>query len=149
MSENADNYQNLQDMMKFEVDNNMINPKAKDTSTGTRNLLRLHRALEYIIMFLKGVSDLETDAKCCPLSQDAYNNSLKKFHPWIVQKGALLAMHMLPTKRGLLEKVSGAQFESDKYNKAEELVPHGVKVMQEVYDKTNEIYVQFDLLNLP
>ena len=147
--ENADKYENVQDMVAYEVDNKLIKPKARDSSTGSRNLLRLHRALEYIMAFLKGVPDLEVDAKCCPLSQEAYKATLMKHHMWVVQKAALLAMHMLPFKRGLLEKVCGKEFGSEEYKRAEEILPVGVKVMEEVYAKTNEVYVQYDILNLP
>jgi len=147
--ENASEYQNVQDMIAYEVKSNLIKPKARDSSTGARNLLRLHRALEYIIAFLKGIPDLGTDEKCCPLSQDAYKRTLMKHHPWVVQKAATLAMHMLPLKKGLLEKVSGKEFGSDEYKAAEEILPRGVKVMEEVYAKTEEIYKQHDLLTLP
>jgi len=147
--EHANEYENIEDMIAFEVKNNLIKPKAKDSTTGARNLLRLHRALEYIVAFLKGVPALDVDEKCCPLSQDAYKKTLMKHHPWVIQKAATLAMHMLPLKRGLLEKVCGKDFGSEEYKVAEEILPVGVKVMEEVYQKINEIYVQYDLLNLP
>merc|ERR1712110_851639 len=72
--ENASEYQNVQDMIAYEVKSNLIKPKARDSSTGARNLLRLHRALEYIIAFLKGIPDLGTDEKCCPLSRCVQKN---------------------------------------------------------------------------
>ena len=147
--ENADKYENVQDMVAYEVDNKLIKPKARDSSTGSRNLLRLHRALEYIIAFLKGVPDLEVDAKCCTLSQEAYKGTLMKHHMWVVQKAALLAMHMLPFKQGLIEKICGKELGSEEYKMAEEILPVGVKVMEEVYAKTNEVYVQYGILNLP
>ena len=37
--------------------------------------------------------------KLVSVSQEAYKKTLQKFHPWVVQKAALLAMHMLPTKQ--------------------------------------------------
>jgi len=52
--EQSEKYQFVQSMIQYEVDNNLIKHKAKDSSTGTRNLLRLHRALEYIVAFLEG-----------------------------------------------------------------------------------------------
>ena len=52
--EQSEKYQSVQSMIQYEVDNNLIKHKAKDSSTGTRNLLRLHRALEYIVAFLDG-----------------------------------------------------------------------------------------------
>ena len=52
--EQSEKYLTVQSMIQYEVDNNLIKYKAKDSSTGTRNLLRLHRALEYIAAFLDG-----------------------------------------------------------------------------------------------
>ena len=84
--ENGDKYLTVQSMLQHEIDNKLIKHKAKDSNTGTRNLLRLHRALEYIIAFLEGVQGLEAQEKCCPLSQEAYKKTLMKYHPWVVQK---------------------------------------------------------------
>ena len=53
--ESGDKYLTVQSMVQHEIENDMIKHKAKDSSTGTRNLLRLHRALEYIVAFLEGV----------------------------------------------------------------------------------------------
>ena len=136
-------------MIAYEVNNKLIKPKARDSGTGARNLLRLHRALEYIIAFLKGVSDLGVDDKCSTLSQEAYKKTLIKHHPSVVQKAALLAMNLLPYKKGLIEKVSGKDFGSDEYKAAEDLLHVSVKVMEDVYAKTNEVYVQYKLLHLP
>ena len=45
-------YVSIQTMTEYEVKGNMIKFKARDSTTGSRNLLRLQRALEYIIAFL-------------------------------------------------------------------------------------------------
>jgi hypothetical protein len=42
---------------------------------------------------------LELSEKLVSVSQESYKKTLQKFHPWVVQKAALLAMHMLPTKQ--------------------------------------------------
>ena len=39
------------------------------------------------------------------MSQEAYRATLMKFHPWIVQKAALAAMNLLPTREGLIQKI--------------------------------------------
>lgn len=91
--ENGDKYLTVQSMLQHEIDNKLIKHKAKDSNTGTRNLLRLHRALEYIIAFLEGVQGLEAQEKCCPLSQEAYKKTLMKYHPWVVQKVYCSSQH--------------------------------------------------------
>jgi len=146
-SESSEHYQDVHSMLKYEVDSKLIKYKAKDSKTGSRNLLRLHRALEYIVAFLEEVPNLETNDKCCTISQNAYKATLQKFHPWVVQKAALLAMNLLPTKAGLIEKICGE--DEAKIKRAHEALPAAVKAMQSVYKKTEEVYLEFELLNLP
>ena len=146
--ENAAKYETIQSMLAHEIETNMIKPKAKDSTTGTRNLLRLHRALEYINSFLEGVPGLENEEKCCGMSQEAYKKTLIKFHPWVVQKAALMAMHMLPTKEGLIQKICDDPNE-DKIKEVTETLNAAVQAMQKVYDITQELYKEKELLNLP
>lgn len=146
-SEAKDNYQDVKAMIKYEVDNKLIKPKARDSRTGARNLLRLHRALEYIIAFLEQVPEMELTDKCCPASQSAYKTTLQKHHPWVVQKAALLAMNLLPTKAGLIEKICGS--DEEKIKRAEQALPSAVKAMKSVYDQTEAVYKEYELLTLP
>ena len=146
--EHTEKYESVQSMLTHEVETNMIKPKAKDSTTGTRNLLRLHRALEYIISFLEGVPSLENQDKCCGMSQEAYKKTLMKFHPWVVQKAAMMAMHMLPTKEGLIQKICDAPDE-DKIKEVAKTLEEAVQAMQKVYEITQELYKEKDLLSLP
>jgi len=146
--EQADKYESVQSMLAHEIETNMIKPKAKDSTTGTRNLLRLHRALEYIISFLEGVPSLENQDKCCGMSQEAYKKTLMKFHPWVVQKAAMMAMHMLPTKEGLIQKICDAPDE-DKIKEVTKTLKEAIQAMQKVYEITQELYKEKDLLSLP
>ena len=50
-------------------------------------------------------AEIGYEDKCCPVSQEAYKATLMKFHPWILQKVALAAMNLLPTKEGLIQKI--------------------------------------------
>jgi len=146
--ENAAKYETIQSMLAFEIESNMIKPKAKDSSTGTRNLLRLHRALEYIEAFLNGVPALESNDKCCQMSQEAYKKTLMKYHPWVVQKAASMAMNLLPTKKGLIQKFCDPDDE-EAIKKATDTLQDAVKAMNKVYVATQELYNEKDLLNLP
>ncbi len=147
--EAADKYVSIQTMLEYEVEADLIKRKAKDSTTGARNLLRLHRALEYINAFLDAIPALEMTEKCCGISQEAYKKTLIKFHPWIVQKAALMAMHMLPTKEGLIHKICEDAHNEEEYNAAASTLEAAVKAMKAVYDKTEEEYKKKDLLSLP
>jgi len=85
--------------------------------------------------------------KLCGPSQEAYKNTLQKHHAWIVQKAALLAMKMLPTKQGLLSKIA-AESEPEQI-KAKETLSSAVAAMKDVYKRTDKIFEEKDLLNLP
>merc|ERR1719219_2642148 len=50
--ETGSHYVSIQTMTAYEVKENLIKYKARDSTTGSRNLLRLQRALEYIIAFM-------------------------------------------------------------------------------------------------
>ena len=120
---------------------------ARDDPSGSRNLLRLHRALEFIVLFMESINKLDNPDKCVASAQDAYKVTLEKYHPWIVQKAALLAMHMLPTKEGLLVKVCGDNAENQE--KAIQNFNQAIKAMKVVYDETDHIYKENGLIDLP
>merc|ERR1712020_436641 len=141
-------YETVQSMLQHEIETNMIKPKARDSTTGTRNLLRLHRALEYINAFLDGVPELDANDKCCPVSQAAYKKTLMKFHPWVVQKAALTAMYMLPTREGLISIICEPTDE-EAIKKSAETLEKAVLAMKKVYDVTQEVYKEKELLALP
>ena len=104
------------------MEHDLIKTKKKDDPSGSRTLLRLHRALEYIIAFLHKLDDIQDADLCSVISVEAYEATLMKYHPWVVQvfrclismmkhntelhqKAAKLAMKLLPTKGGLILKV--------------------------------------------
>ena len=80
-------------MSSIQVENNLIKTKKKDDPSGSRTLLRLHRALEYVYEFLSCLEDLDDDPYLGQVSKDAYEKSLQKYHPWIVQVGANIYHH--------------------------------------------------------
>lgn len=74
--------------------------------TTDKLLHAMHTSVEdFIKLFLQKVGDLRDEDKTCSVCQEAYNSTLANFHPWIVRKGATVAMYALPTRAGLLQKV--------------------------------------------
>ena len=67
------------------VEHDLIKTKKKDDPSGSRTLLRLHRALEYIIAFLHKLDDIQDADLCSVISVEAYEATLMKYHPWVVQ----------------------------------------------------------------
>ena len=65
--------------------NNLVKTKKKDDPSGSRTLLRLHRALEYITAFLDRLEGMKDEDYCSVTSREAYETTLMKYHPWVVQ----------------------------------------------------------------
>lgn len=65
-------YDDVKSMVKHELAEKAIKFKAKDDPSGTRNLLRLHRALEFIVMFMESLGKLEDEEKCVGVAHEAY-----------------------------------------------------------------------------
>lgn len=140
-------YETINTMVDYEIKEKLIKPKAKETTSGTRNLLRLHRALEFISKFLHDLPAMEMADKCCTPAQAAYKQTLIKYHPWVVQKAALMAMHMLPTKVDLIRNICEETDEAIAH--ATETLIKAVKAMDDVFNRTQEIYQTHNLLDLP
>jgi len=147
-SEEKDKYVTIQMMLTYEEEKGMVKRKKNDDPSGSRTLLRLHRALEYIIAFLDACQGLADDDRCSIVSRTAYENTLMKYHPWVVQKAAKLAMGLLPTKKGLIDKLvpSGDPAE---IKKASEDLPKAVEAMKKVYNATQLFYKEKNLLDIP
>jgi len=146
--EEKEHYQNCKAMIDYEVEHDLIKTKKKDDPSGSRTLLRLHRALEYIIAFLHKLDDIQDADLCSVISVEAYEATLMKYHPWVVQKAAKLAMKLLPTKGGLILKVHPEGSEEG-IKKTLENFPKAVTAMRAAYDALHVHYEEKDLLNIP
>ncbi|XP_058067340.1 ceramide-1-phosphate transfer protein [Anopheles bellator] len=139
--ENSDSFVTIRTMMEYERDSNLLNKK--DYVSGSRTLLRLHRGLDFIQEFLKRVSELEGDVKTNVVCQSAYNDTLAQFHPWLIRKGANVAMYALPTRDQLLDRVCLD------VSVAMKMLPEMLSVTRSVYDRTQDLYTKYDLHGLP
>lgn len=86
------------------------------------------------------LSPSEKTSACC---QIAYNQTLAQYHPWLVRKGAIVAMYTMPTRDQLLNKVC-LDVEC-----AIQLLPEMLETTKNVYDRTQQLFNDFDLHGLP
>ncbi|NWV71323.1 CPTP protein, partial [Malurus elegans] len=93
-------YVSLQSMVLQELAAGPAALRARPDS-GCRTLLRLHRALRWLQLFLEGLRS--GDPRTSVLCADAYNASLAAHHPWVVRKAATLAFCALPSRDAFLE----------------------------------------------
>lgn len=140
-------YRTIHSMIDYEAEQGLIQWKKSHDQSGSRHLLILHRALEYVVAFLERLDEIGELDKCTNISRMAYEATLMKYHPWVVQKGAKLAMNLLPTKRGIVLKVvpSGDQAEVEK---AYQDFHRTVECMRIAYTRAETICSQFKLQTL-
>ncbi len=87
------NYETIQSMISYEIESGRI--QTKDTSifiqpgkplpNGCRTLLRLHRALAFISLFLSQMCLAADDASSASIACNAYSATLARFHSWPVR----------------------------------------------------------------
>lgn len=99
--------------------------------------------LEFVYEFLSRLSELSECDKIHGCCKSAYNDTLAKHHPWVIRKGALVAMYALPTQGELLKRVC------INVPRAIETLPEMLKNTKCVYDRTEKLYTLYDLHALP
>lgn len=136
-------YITVQSMVDFEVDRQITKIKAKLPS-GSRTLLRLHRALEFISLFLQKMGGLSEEDKLSAVASEAYDATLSKHHPWLVRKGVALALYTLPSMGQLRERL-----QIDSSENSILLLAEIVSSINPVYDTVEKVYSDNDILALP
>ena len=133
-------------MVNYEVTNNLTKARVNNgkTPSGSRTLLRLHRALEFILSFMREIHTLKQNDGMHRIASDAYNSTLSKYHSWLIRKGVGLALYTLPTAGQLVERM-GAESTDDLLRTINQVIESG----QPVYDTVQKVYEEHDLLNLP
>lgn len=144
-SKHGEKYVFIQSMLDFEIENDLTR-KTTHPLSGSRTLLRLHRALAFTMLFMSKLSQSTDDDSSYYMAKDAYNESLANFHPWIIRKAALWAMYTLPKVGDFIKKI--AQPNMDK-GKTKQLLKEVTDAMKQVYDFTEELYTKHNLHDLP
>uniref|UniRef100_UPI00398EB454 ceramide-1-phosphate transfer protein n=1 Tax=Pristiophorus japonicus TaxID=55135 RepID=UPI00398EB454 len=144
--ENDQEYRTIQSMVAYEVDQNLVDvmKRGEHWDSGCRTLLRLHRALRWLQLFLEKLRVASDDSKTSVLCAEAYNDSLANYHPWIVRKAATVAFYMLPSRAGFCEIMNMGTTE-----KVVAALGEAGPLISKAYDITQDLYSQHGLLDLP
>lgn len=136
-----EHFKTVQTLMSYEKDSDLFSDAAY--VSGSRTLLRLHRGLEFIYEFLQKLAELGENEKTSGCCKSSYNNTLAKYHPWVIRKAANVAMYALPCQGDLLRKVC------IDVPKAVQDLPEMLKITKIVYDRIERLYTTHDLHWLP
>ncbi|TSL61188.1 Ceramide-1-phosphate transfer protein [Bagarius yarrelli] len=144
--ENGTHYLTVQSMVKYELDNELVDltKRGSHPESGCRTLLRLHRALRWLQLFLESLRTSTEDSKTSVMCSDAYNASLAQYHPWFIRKAAGLALCTLPGRDAFFE-VMNAGSQQEVITMLGEALP----LIAEVYQITEDLYAKNNLLELP
>ncbi|BHF67033.1 transfer protein [Sparganum proliferum] len=149
-----ENFVSVGKMCAFETSQYKDNkPVGKLLTYGSRNLLRLHRALLFIIYLFERVCSEPDEKTLCELAQSAYDETLAKHHPWVVRNAVNVAFHALPYRQQFIESMVAAQPPDSQLNTVDAcrdfLLKQGIPALKKAYDVTEAIYKKFDMLDLP
>jgi hypothetical protein len=97
----------------------------------------------FIREFLQKLGDLEPNGKTHSICYEAYEMTLAPYHPWIIRKGATVAMYALPTRDQLINKVCAD------VDVAFAVLPDMLESSKKIYDRTQNLYTVYELHGLP
>ncbi|XP_063737753.1 LOW QUALITY PROTEIN: ceramide-1-phosphate transfer protein [Eleginops maclovinus] len=139
-------YVSLQSMVQYELQSELVDQKQRGghPESGCRTLLRLHRALRWLQLFLEGLRVSGEDGSPPALCSQAYHQSLAQHHPWLIRTAAGVAFRMLPSRASFLQLMNAGPPEQ-----AVLVLGEALPLLGEVYSITEELYAQHNLLNLP
>ncbi|CAH2042692.1 unnamed protein product, partial [Iphiclides podalirius] len=137
-------YESFKKMMKYEKETTLH--EKNGFVSGSRTMLRLHRGLDFIRLFLKRLSESDDAVNTCTTCQCSYNETLAEYHPWYIRKAATLAMHALPSRPDLLKKIFGSE---ESLKDAMAVLPQTLRSCDEVYQRVQQLYTEFDFHGLP
>ena len=107
-------------------------------------MLRLHRALRWLQLFLEGIRTSPEDARTSALCTDSYNASLATYHPWIIRRAVTVAFCALPTRKVFLESMNVGSSQQ-----AVEMLDEALPFIERVYNISQKLYAEHALLDLP
>uniref|UniRef100_A0A1A7XT80 Ceramide-1-phosphate transfer protein n=1 Tax=Iconisemion striatum TaxID=60296 RepID=A0A1A7XT80_9TELE len=144
--ESSSHYVTVQSMVRYELENQLVdvNKTGIYPESGCRTLLRLHRALRWLELFLERLRTSDKDSKTSVMCSESYNESLAQHHPWLVRKAAGLAFVVLPGRSAFFEVMNVGPPEQ-----VVAVLGEALPLIAEVYQITEDLYNKHHLLDLP
>ncbi|XP_041626913.1 ceramide-1-phosphate transfer protein [Vulpes lagopus] len=141
-----EHYVTLQSMVAYEVSHKLVDleRRSRHPDSGCRTVLRLHRALRWLQLFLEGLRTSPEDARTAVLCTESYNASLAAYHPWIIRRAVTVAFCTLPTRKVFLEAMNVGSTEQ-----AVEMLGEALPFIEHVYNISQKLYAEHSLLDLP
>ncbi|XP_069466208.1 ceramide-1-phosphate transfer protein isoform X2 [Ambystoma mexicanum] len=145
-SAEGEKYKSLRTMVLYELGANLVDldKRGDHPNSGCRTILRLHRALRWLQLFLDSLRTSTPESKTSTMCSDAYNDSLSNYHPWIIRKTATVAFCALPARDTFFEVMNVGTPEE-----VVAMLNEAMPFVAQVYLITQDLYQQHNLLDLP
>uniref|UniRef100_A0A8C6XPG5 Glycolipid transfer protein domain-containing protein n=1 Tax=Naja naja TaxID=35670 RepID=A0A8C6XPG5_NAJNA len=105
-------YCTVQSMVDFELASGFVgfwSLPARLPPLGCRTLLRLHRTVKWLELFLQRLGASQEDESPSWMCAEAYRVTLAPYHSWWVQQAAALAFLALPSRQELYHTIVRAE----------------------------------------
>ncbi|KAL7838632.1 hypothetical protein AOLI_G00270360 [Acnodon oligacanthus] len=140
-------YTSVRSMIKAELAQGLVD-FTQPRASGCRTLLRLHRALLWLQLFLRSLAVEQSGAgrarSPSELCRDAYRVTLAQHHTWWVRKAAELAFVAMPDRAFFYRLVC-----VDTQKEAAAVLNRVVRAIQKVYNQTQMALEEHGMLELP
>ncbi|XP_014052965.1 glycolipid transfer protein domain-containing protein 2 [Salmo salar] len=139
-------YLSLRSMIHTELSRGLVDFQ-QTTESGCRTLLRLHRALLWLQVFLEKLGEgpvggrLRSPSELC---REAYQHTLAHHHSWFVRRAAEIAFIAMP-ERGFFYRLVCVTNQEE----ASVVLNRVVRAIGEVYDRTQGVLEEHGMLDLP
>ncbi|CAF0983200.1 unnamed protein product [Adineta steineri] len=135
-------YDTIQHAIDYETEQNII--KTNPDNNFTRTLLRLHRALIFIVQLLQGLNDRPLSESTSTIASTCYKATLYNHHGFMVRGTVKVGFHMLPSRKELDDAI----FHGHKTELLEQYMTF-VKIIKQIYDTVEAYYAEKNYLQLP
>uniref|UniRef100_A0A3Q3G2B2 Glycolipid transfer protein domain containing 2b n=1 Tax=Kryptolebias marmoratus TaxID=37003 RepID=A0A3Q3G2B2_KRYMA len=144
--QHSDAYRSVRSMIRAEVDRGVVDFHHQ-TDSGCRTLLRLHRALLWLKLFLQKLAEMPRAGRLrspSDLCREAYQSTLAQHHTWLVRRAAELAFIAMP-ERGFFFRLLCVQDQEE----LSVMLNRVVTTIGEIYDRTQGALEENGMLDLP
>ncbi|XP_023139799.1 glycolipid transfer protein domain-containing protein 2 [Amphiprion ocellaris] len=145
-SGHASAYHSVRSMIWVELNRGLVDFHHQ-TDSGCRTLLRLHRALLWLKLFLEKLAETPVAGRLrspSELCREAYQRTLANYHTWFVRRAAELAFIAMP-ERGFFFRLVCVQNQ----DQLSTMLTRVVEAIEEVYNRTQKALEENGMLDLP
>lgn len=136
-------YHSVRSMLEAELQRGVVSFD-RQTPSGSRTLLRLHRSLLWLQLLLEKLATEREGRSMGELCRDAYLEVLAPHHPWLVQRAAELVFRTMPDRKVFLQLVCVQTQEE-----AEPVMRVIIAAIREIHQRTERELEIRNMLDLP